>query len=79
MEDLLLTLAVDLFPYQTSNNYNLGLSFNFEVIQDIFLTIPLTTYSYQNCLEICKESLTNTKKELVVAQLPELLKVGFIE
>ena len=46
MEDILLTLAVDLFPNQTSNNYYLGLSFNFKVIQDIFLKIPPTTNSY---------------------------------
>ena len=77
-EDLLLTLAVDLFPDQTSNNHYISLSFNFKVFLDIVLKIPPTTYWYEACLEICNASLTKQKK-LVVAQLPELLKIGFME
>ena len=37
------------------------------------------SYTFLNPWAFCKASLNNKKKELVIAPLPELLKVGFME
>ena len=65
MEDLLLTLAVELFAYQTSNNYYLGLSFTFEVIKDIFWRYLPQHIHIKTALKFAKHPWLTKRKNLL--------------